>query len=74
MNGNSGMKELRVGDFVLLISVSNLMLEIFVSATLPGLETLKHAPFHGICFFVEFFSFFSLVSEISRKMCFHYWY
>ena len=36
---------------------------IIVSATLTGVETLKYPPFHGICFFVETFSFFSLVSD-----------
>ena len=36
---------------------------IIVSATLLEVETLKYPPFHGICFFVEIFSFFSLVSD-----------
>ena len=40
---------------------------IFASATLSGVETLKYPPFHGICFFDEIFSFFSLVSDFFSK-------
>ena len=40
---------------------------IIVSATLAGVETLKYSLFHGICFFVEIFSFFGLVSDIFNK-------
>ena len=40
---------------------------LILSATLSGVETLKHLPFHGICCFVEIFSFFSLVSEFFSK-------
>ena len=51
---------------------------IVVPATLSGVETLKYTPFHGICFFVEIFSFFNLVtflvSEISQKTGINYWY
>ena len=31
---------------------------VIVSTTLPGDETLKYPPFHGICFFDEIFSSF----------------
>ena len=51
--------------------------KFFVSANLSGVEILKYPPFHGICFFVEIFSFFSvvsdfLVSEISQNTGFNY--
>ena len=57
---------------------------IIVSVTLTGVETLKYPPFHGICFFVEIFSFFSLVSDFFSKwnfsknwfllLVFKYWF
>ena len=40
---------------------------LIVSATLSGIETLKYPPFHGICLFVEIFSFFNLVSDFFSK-------
>ena len=40
---------------------------LIVSATLSGVETLKYPPFYGICFFVEIFSFFNLVSDFFSK-------
>ena len=57
---------------------------IIVSVTLTGVETLKYPPFHGICFFVEIFSFFSLVCDFFSKwnfsknwfllLVFKYWF
>ena len=41
-------------------------LRLIVSATLSEVEPLKYPPFHGICFFVEIFSFFSLVNNFSK--------
>ena len=41
-------------------------LRLIFSATLSEVETLKYPPFHGICFLVEIFSFFSLVSNFSK--------
>ena len=35
-----------------------LFIHLIVSATFSGVDTLKYPPFHGICFFVEIFSFF----------------
>ena len=40
---------------------------MIVSETLLRVETLKYPPFVGICFFVEIFSFFSLVSDFFSK-------
>lgn len=44
--------------------------EVFVSATLPGVETSKYPPFLNICFFDEVFSFFTLVRNFFSKWIF----
>ena len=52
---------------------------LYCLSDLIGNRTLKYRPFHEICFFVEIFSFFSLVSDFYNKqnfskMGFNYWY
>ena len=57
-------------DENLILGIFKMLEMVIVSATLSGVETLKYPPFHGICFFFEVFSFFSLVGDfLEQRQC-----